>query len=815
MIGNYLKIALRNLVRDKLYSLISVVGLAVGTACCLLIFLYVQDELSFDRFHQKDGEIYRLIRVEQEPGKEQEYSSSVSYNIAPELKANFPEVERVVRLTNGEYVVAHEGQSFSKRALYVDPDFLNMFSFPLLRGDVSSALDNPGSVVITPEMARKYFADDDPMGKTLAIKLGEISLDFVVTGIIQEAATNSSIQYDFLITIDLLKYGIPEDLLHSWNIVVLQTFIEVSPGTDGSVFEQKLAALTNRLFVEEEQGFQRSYKLQPLTGIHLNTEYRGVTEPASDPIYSYILSVIAFAVLLLACINFTTMAVGRSSGRAREVGLRKVLGAGRGQLMRQFWGEALLLSLAALLLGIVLTELFLPAFNDLAQRQLSLRLLSDWSLLPALLGLALLTAFLAGMYPALLLSRLYPVDSIRGNTRLGGRNRLIGGLVVLQFAISVFLMASTFVISSQMRYVRNQNLGYDRSLVLTFPTGTHGENSADLVSRFRNELGGEPAVASVTGYSYGFGDSWLRVSHDVDGMSMNIGEDITGPGSWEGPGATADYFYLNWVDPYYLPTMGIKVAQGRDFSPDIPSETEAAILVNKTAVKAFGWDDPIGKQLPAGFQGARVIGVVEDFNFYPLHRRIEPLVLHLSRNDHFSSIFEIAVRIRAEDVPATLSLLEQTWRRVSGGMPFDYDFLDDRVARQYLSEQRWMRIVKYSTVFSLVIACLGLFGLTSLAVVKRTKEVGIRKVLGASVTRIVSMFVGDFIKLIVVANVIAWPVAYVVMNRWLQDFTYRTSLTGVTFVLVGALCLGIALLTVGIQAVKAALANPVDSLRYE
>lgn len=815
MIGNYFKVARRSLIRDKLYSLISVVGLAVGIACCLLIFLYVQDELSYDKFHGKAGDIYRLIRVEQKPGKEPESSPSVCYNIADELKGNFPEVENAVRLANGTFVVSHQEKSLSQRALYVDPGFLNMFSFPLLVGDAASALDDPGSVVITPEMAHRYFGDKNPMGKVLSVKLGEAQPDFTVTGVIQEAPDNSSIQYDFLILTDLLKHGIPEELLHNWNIVVLQTFVELSPGGDASDFEQKLAAFTERLFGEEKRGFQRSYRLQPLADIHLDPRYEGVTEPVSDPVYAYILSAIALAVLLLACINFTTLAVGRSSSRAREVGLRKVLGAGRGQLMGQFWGEALLLSLGALVLGIVLAELFLPAFNALAQKQMALRPFSSPVLLPVLLGLALFTAFLAGMYPALLLSRLYPVDSLRGKMKAGSKNVLVQGLVVLQFAVSVVLIASTLIISSQMRFIRDRDLGYDRSLVLTFPTGTSGENSAQLVSRFRNELSGEPEIAGVTGYAFGFGDSWLRVSHGQDGTNMNIGEDITSPGTSEEPDVTTTYYYVNWVDPYYVSTMGITISQGRDFSPEIPSDELGAVLINQTAVKAFGWDDPVGRQLPAGMQQARVVGVMEDFNFYPLQRRIEPLVLHIPRHDHFSSIFEIGVRIRTQNLPATLSLLERTWHRVSGGVPFDYQFLDDRVARQYAAEQRWMSIVQYSTAFSLVIACLGLFGLTSLAVAKRTKEVGIRKVLGASVARLVGMLAGDFIKLVLVANLIAWPVAYIVMNRWMQGFAYRAGLTLTTFLVTGILSVGIALLTVSFRAAKAALSNPIETLRYE
>jgi putative ABC transport system permease protein len=815
MIGNYFKVARRKLIREKLYSLISVVGLAVGLACCLLIFLYVRDELSFDRFHDKANDISRLIRVQHKPGQEPEHSPSVTYNIAPELEANFPEVESAVRLTDGRYVVSREGESFTQHALHVDPGFLSMFSFPLIRGHAETALDGPGSAVITPQTATKFFGAEDPLGKVLSINLGETTLDFTVTGIIQEAPENSSIQYDLLIPIDPLKHNFPEDLLYSWNIVVMQTFVQLAPGTDRGAFEQKLSTLTDRLFVQEELGFRRSYQLQPLTDIHLTSQLSGVTEPVSSPVYSRILAAIAFAVLLLACINFTTLAVGRSAGRAREVGLRKVLGAGRGQLARQFWGEAFLLSLSALVLGMVLAELSLPTFNALAQKHLSLRPFSDWTLIPALVGLALITAFLAGLHPALLLSRLCPADSLRGNVSLGGKNRLTHALIVLQFAVSVALMVSTLIISSQMRYVQGHNLGYDRNLVLSFSTGTYGETAASLVSRFRQELEDQPAVVSVTGYSFGFGDSWLKITYGSDGMNLNIGEDITAPGASTGPGAEANYFYINWVDPYYLPTMGISLANGRNFSPDVPSDQEGAILVNQTAARALGWDDPIGQKLPAGLQQARVIGVVGDFNFYPLHRRIEPLVLHMLRHDHLSSVYEIAVRIKADDIPATLSLLEQTWRRVSDGRPFDYDFVDQRVAMQYAAERRWMSIVEYASVLSLLIACLGLFGLSSLAVAKRTKEVGIRKVVGASIGRIVGMFAGGFVKLVILANIIAWPVAYTVMSRWLEDFAYRTAITLTTFVLAGGVCLSVALLAVGYQAVKAALANPVDALRYE
>jgi putative ABC transport system permease protein len=588
------------------------------------------------------------------------------------------------------------------------------------------------------------------------------------------------------------------------------------PDADVNALEERISSHIGGLSGYEGDGVKLSYSLQPLTQVHLNPILDGEMIASSDPVYSYILSGIAFAVLLIACINFMTLAIGRSSGRAREAGLRKVLGALRGQLMRQFWGEALLLSVAALVLGIAVAEAILPTFNDLAQKQLSFGLSSNWTLLLGLGGLALLTAFLAGIYPAVLLSKLLPVDSLRGSVVPGGKNRLIQGLIVLQFAIAVFLIVGTFIMSSQIDYIRNADLGYDKELVIMFPTGIEGEEGADLLTRYRTELSDQQAVVDVSGYSYRFGQSWLYINlSEEGGTTVLIGEDVTGPSYSSNAADLRIYFYLNWVDPYYIPTMGMNIVEGRNFSDSRPSDLNGAILINQTAAKTLGLDDPVGKKLPRGFGDAVIVGVVEDFHYYPLHREIEPLVLHMPRNDNLSSIFEIAVRIQGDRIPETLSLLDETWGRVSNGMPFNYEFLDDEVAEQYAAEQRWRRIVQYSSVLSVLVTCLGLFGLTSLAVTKRTREVGIRKTLGASVTRLVMMFTGGFVKLVVIANVIAWPVAYYVMNHWLGNFAYRTTIGIATFLATGLLVLMVALLTVSYQATRAALANPVEALKHE
>ena len=813
MLKNYLKVTVRNLIHHKLYSIISIIGLGLGIACCLLIFLYVQDELSFDAFHTGANRIYRVLQLEE--GTTQGFSAT-PHLLAGELRSNFPEVEAAVRFDNTQNTVKYQNISFSESIALTDPEFFTVFSFPLIHGNPHSVLSDPSFVVLTSEMVEKYFPNENPIGKPISILLGDAFMDFTVSGVIDEAPSNSSIQYSLIISIEHSKQLYPERLLDSWNIILSSTFLQLIPGTSVPEFETKLDDFCDRMFVQQELGSPRKLGLQPLTDIHLNPDFGGISVPAANPIYSYILSAIAMAVLLIACINFMSLAVGRSSGRAREVGLRKVLGAQRSQLMRQFWGESLILSIAALILGIVLVEVFLPTFNNLAEKELTFSLFSNQLLSPALIVLTCLTAFVAGIYPALLLSRLMPVDTFRGNTKFSGKNRLIQALVVLQFAISIFLIACTFIIASQINYIHSQKLGYNEDFVITVPTQTDGEEAANLVTRLRHEMTNHPDVIDVAGHAYPFGDSWLYIGYTQgEGTTVLIGEDITSPGypdQIEGP---EGFYYMNWVDEHFIPAMEMHIIKGRNFSEEFPSDKSGAVVINQTAAKMFGWDDPIGQRLPGGISEASVIGVVEDFHFYPLHRKIEPLVLHIARNNFISSYSQIAIRINTDDMSSTLTMLENVWSDVSNGMPFEYRFLDDRIAEQYGTELRWRSIVQYSSVFTFLVACLGLFGLTSLAVAKRTREVGIRKVLGASIAGIVTMFSTDFAKLVLIANIIAWPIAYIVMNRWLSDFAYRTNPGITTFLLTGIIALVIAVLTVSVQAIKAAITNPVDSLRYE
>jgi len=612
---------------------------------------------------------------------------------------------------------------------------------------------------------------------------------------------------------EMIKYSQPEEYLTTYNIVIPQLLLELTPGVDPLIFREKLDTFCERLFSEEDQS--RYYKLQPLRDVHLNPALSGISVPSSDPIYSYILAAIAIAVLLIACINFISLAIGRSSSRTREVGMRKVLGAKRLQLMRQHWGEALILSFLALCIAVVIAELFLPTFNSLAEKQLSLDIISDPIVVFAALIIVIITALIAGVYPALLLSKLAPVDSFRGNVKLLGKNRLIKGLVVLQFAISVLLIACTLIITAQINYVSSYKVGFDSNYVITFPTGTRGDDAADLLKRFKHILKAKSEIVSISGYSYNFGESWLYINYGGEGFKTLIGEDVTGPAYAEDPETADKYFYINWVDAHYITTMGMKLVQGRNFSDEYLSDLNGAIIINETAAKNFGWDNPINQKLPKGFKDAVVVGVVKDFNFYPLQREIQPLVMHMPRQGELSSIFQIAVRFNSGDVSGILTLLEDTWTEVSVGAPFQYEFMDERVAEQYIVEMRWKTIVEYSAVFTVLIACIGLFGLASLAVAKRTKEIGIRKVLGAGVTQMVALVSKEFTVLVIIANCIALPLAWYLMDKWLEGFAYRTQPGVLIFLVAGGLALLISMLSVSYQAFKAASSDPVKSLRYE
>ncbi|MDX1548190.1 MAG: FtsX-like permease family protein, partial [Rhodothermales bacterium] len=568
----------------------------------------------------------------------------------------------------------------------------------------------------------------------------------------------------------------------------------------------KIPTMMEQVLGERYGTYEHTFGFQPITGIHLDPDVPVGIEPTSDPAYSYILGAIALFVLLIAAINFITLSIGRSADRAMEVGVRKAIGADRRQVMLQFWGEAVLLTALALGFGVLLAGVCLPLFNTLADRDL--RLAFDAGTVLSVLGLGGVIALAAGIYPAAVLSGFRPVEVLKGQLRMrGDRSLLRRGLVVVQFALSIFLIAGTLLMQRQLDFLQTKNLGFDKEQVVVIPTGVPVEEGEVLAERFRNALAGHGAVAGMTVSAFPLDGGWMNVGYTTD-------QDVYRT------------FNVNLVDPDFLETMGIEVVAGRGFSRDTPSDERSALIINEAMVQEYGWTEPLGQRLPGrNFPDHEIIGVVADFNYESLRNAVEPAALVLSfdvlrpgiENVGMASSprRDLSVRIRPDDIPGTLALLEQTWATVAPNQDFDFYFLDEAVDNQYQQEARLGRIVGIASLLAIVIACLGLFGLAALAVVRRTKEIGVRKVMGASVHGIVLLLSKEFTKLVLVAFVIAAPAAYFAQHRWLADFAYRVEISWRIFLVAGVAALGIAMLTVSYQAFRAALADPVKSLRYE
>ncbi|MFQ5569489.1 MAG: ABC transporter permease [Rhodothermales bacterium] len=793
MLKSYLKIALRTLQKQKLSTLINVVGLAVGIAACLLMFLYVRDEVNYDAFHENRPDLYRLVSsLGQGNGASRQLYGRVPMPMGPTLEQEYPEIRQAVRFWSYRDVVRYADQSITEQLTFTDAAIFDAFSFPLHRGDPASALRTPDAVVLSESTARRYFGEADPLGQRLSIKLGEVFYDVVVTGVAARLPGPSSIDFDFLLPFARVEDVVGKARTENWRSASTHTYVHLVEGAESSDLEAHFPAFVARHIGAD---FTRSYqyRLQPLREVHLDPRVTGGMKPASNPAYSYILGGIALLVLLTACINFMTLSIAGAAARSREIGVRKVVGAQRRQLMQQFWCEALLMSLLALLLGLGLAELFLPLFNELANKELAFDAGARVSTLAALLGVTLLTGVLAGSYPALVLSGFHPVETLKGRLQLGGANPFTRTLMVMQFALSVFLIVSTLVMAGQLDFLKTKNLGLDADQVVVIPT--HTDAGAPLLERFRSELAGHPSIAYITG------------SDAVVGRAETFSMGYT-----EARGEQVSFPYLFRAEYDYLATFGLELAAGRDFSPQRTTDATASVIVNETLVQSLGWEAPLGETLRINGAEVNVIGVVKDFHFQSLHHSVEPAVLHLNPS---RPIRHLIARLHTDDLPATLAVLRGTWHEIAPGFPFDYAFLDADFDRQYRAEERWSRIVRYASFFAILIACMGLFGLAALAVTRRTKEIGIRKAMGASASNVVVLLSSRFVRLVLVAAVLACPAAYLVMHRWLNTFAYRIEIQPLTFVLAGGLVLLVALLTVSFQSIKAALIDPVESLRYE
>lgn len=788
MVKNYLKIALRNLLKHKWYSLITVAGLAVGMSACILIVMYVRDELSYDRFHKNAGRTFRVTTDSPSFG----HLSSSAPALADVLKTDYPEVEHVTRVFKHWFspLIAHEQTAnIEEKFFFADETFFDVFSFELASGDARTALQAPFSVVLTKEAAIKYFGNDNPIGKTLLLNSKH---EFKITGILKSVPYNTHVHPDFIASSSSLPKVMWPAFLKGWGQMV-KTYVVLNEESNAAPLETKLSVLYARRFGDHNQ---TRLKLQPIADIHLHSHLSGEFEENNDVRYVYLLTAIAVIILLISVINYVNLATARSQSRLREIGMRKILGAYRRTLIVQFLTESVVMALAALFGAIALVEFALPIINQYAEKQLMLNYGSDGWLL---LAMALMTGVIAGLYPAVFLSRMQPAKTLRPQTETrwrGGWTRQ--SLVVIQFSASIVMAIATMIILDQLHYMQSAELGFNKEQVLIVPM--KDESMESNIRAFASELKLNPNVVSV-GNANAFPGK------------VHAGDYLGRPGTDETISAS-----FNWITEDFVQTLGLKIIAGRNVSASFPSDPDAAVVLNESAVKAMGVASPeqaIGKTVFAkGVDGDKkrtVVGVVADFHFQSLHHAIEPMVL-LPQWNHLAYTL---IRISGKDIPSTVKFINETWGRFAKTQPFTYTFLDQEFDRHYRAEQDWSTVMSYGTSVALGIAMLGLLGLAAFTTQRRTKEIGIRKVLGATSGRIITMISADFLKLVLMANVLAWPVAYGLMKSWLENFAYRTTIHAGTFIMAGAVAMIITLLAVGFQSVRAANANPVDALKYE
>lgn len=810
MFKNYLRIAFRNIIKSKGFSAINIIGLAAGLASCLLIILYVTNELSYDHYNKNIDQIYR-IDADLKFGGHNFILASSPDPLGATLKSELPQVKQYVRLRDhGGLLVKKVNQNIQEdKVILADSTLFDVFTLPMIAGDPHTALVNPNSVVITESMAEKYFPKTSVgtvLGKTLTIN--DTTL-YKITGIIKDVPNASHFHYDFFVSMygQLATYEIGQ-----WTSNNFNTYILLDKNADPKKLSAQLDAFVMKyvtpffktLNINEEdfkkQGNYLHYTLMPLSRIHLYSQKSGELEANSDIQYVTIFSIIALFILLIACVNFMNLSTARSAGRAKEVGVRKVLGSLRKNLITQFLSESLLISFLSMILALIIAALLLPFFNTLSGKTFTMDdFLSPW-LLPALLVLVIIVGFLAGIYPAFYLSSFKPVDVLKGRLANGFKSSwLRSGLVVFQFAISIFLIIGTLVIYTQLNFIRNKDIGYNRSQVLIIKNTDALGKDAKVFKEEALKLSGVEN-ATMTGYLPTA--NWRSDSPLFPEPTMDM-KNAVSTQMWR-------------VDENYIPTLGMKMAQGRNFSKDFTTDT-SAIIINEAFAKLIGFKDALNKLLyymnnfpSTDFTKYNVIGVVKNFNFNTLHDEVTPLVFFLSQQNG-----SIAFRVHSAHMDQLVASLENLYKKTAPSQPFAYSFMDADYNKTYLSEQKMGGLSITFSILAIFIACLGLFGLITYAAEQRTKEIGIRKVLGASVTNVTTMLSKDFLRLVLIASLISFPVAWWAMNYWLQSFAYRIEISWWIFLVAGCTAIFIALLTICIKAIRAAMANPVESLRSE
>ena len=803
MLRNYLLTAWRNLLQQRGYTLINLLGLALGMACCLLIILYVQHELAYDRHHERADRIYRISSEMKMGGNRDHYAMS-SMAAGPEVSARYPEVDTFTRFlySSSARSVRVADRAFKEERIFLaDPQVFDVFSYPLVEGQPTQALQQPNSVVLTQALARKYFGDEPALGQRLRIDEN----DYEITGVMADLPDNSDFRFNGLISMSTLPEAARPALKQDWGRVVFYTYLLFERPEAAQGFDAKLRAFVNERVIPfwEENGVKgaMTYHLTPLTDLHF-TQGVSYDNPKGRRSYLYIFSLVALFILLIACFNYINLAVAQSARRSVEVGVRKATGASGQQLLGQFLGESLLLSLMAMGLALLMVEVALPFFNQLAGKNFVSGMVWNGPMLGLILLIALLVGLAAGSYPAVFLARLKPIEVLKGPLSLSGRQWLRKTLVVIQFSISIALIIATLVVGEQMSFMQSRDLGFRQDQVMVLEVPFDSASQASLPA-LQQALMTHPAVERVAASRNGL------PGQNTSSLLMRIEQDGQ---------LREDQFNVIWVDDAYFETLGLEVQSGRAFDRSRGTDAQQAFMVNEAFVRQVGWQEPLGKRMQWGLMAnqqaandGQVIGVVKDWHYTSLHNPIEPLVLLYAPQ----GLNRLIVQLDGEQVSAGLAHVQSIWEERRSKDPFDYFFLDQFFAQQYQQETRLMTLFTAFSWLTILIACMGLFGLASFIARQRTKEIGIRKVLGADRWQILRLMVRDFLVLVAVALGIASLVAWLAMGRWLSEFAFATPMPWYAYLVAGLAALLMALLATAYQSLRVAQANPVESLRHE
>jgi putative ABC transport system permease protein len=814
MIRNYLKIAFRSLWRSKAHSFINVLGLSLGIACCILIVLFVKDEWTFDRFHVKADRIFRVYAKEDWGVNQQFFNTVTPFPMGPALKQNFPEVEAEVRIVKTGTQVKAGDQLFSETLTIAERNLFEVFDFELIKGDPADALDGQSKVIISKWAAEKYFGQTDPLNKVISIQLGEEFAEFTVSGV-TTIPTNSSIQFYLLISDQNLPRLYNEQTLNSaWFNINPETYVLLRESVNPEKLEAKFPSIFKTILGEENYN-QSKYApgLQPLTDIHLNPSYPAGIAPVSNPMYSYVLAAIALLILLVACINFVTLSIGRSLKRAKEVGIRKVVGAQKKQLITQFIGEAMIVTFVSLVIGLAVAVLDLPLFNDLSGKQLIFPI--DGFMIAVIVLLLTIIGLIAGSYPAFVLSAFQPIAILKGTSQGGSKQTLRKALVGVQLVLSIFLISSTLVMRDQLEFLQNKDLGFTKeqlvSIQLNVPRARMRERIAkgfETAEQFKTELKSISGISAVSATSHNFGNGgWANLGYTDD----------------QGTYRTFDF---NTIDSDYIPMMNMQLVAGRNFSDDNPSDKRRSVIVNEAFVREYGWADVIGKKIPGkNFQDHEIIGVVKDFNYNSLYTKVTPLalvqdpsiVLSGSENINIdnSPVPKLFLRLTPGDMQSTLDKVKIVWDKLTGEQEFAFSFVDETLNAQYQADQNLGKIVSIATLLAIIIGSLGLYGLASLAMQNRIKEISIRKVLGATEQSLLLLLSKEYMILIAICLVLSVPITFYLMQGWLASFEYRVNIGWNVFLLAGGISLLIAFAAISYQTIKTTMAQPANTLKHE